>query len=53
MLLHIIHMLHHMHHRTHHLDEFEKQLYIITMGLFALLFIRTLVALYMGRWNLF
>lgn len=35
------------------MDDFENFLYILTYILFVCLFIRALVALYMGRWNLF
>lgn len=35
------------------MDDFENFLYILTYILFVGLFIRSLVALYMGRWNLF
>jgi hypothetical protein len=35
------------------MDDFENFLFILVAILFALLFIRSLVALYMGRWNLF
>ena len=35
------------------MDDFENFLYILTYILFVCLFIRSLVALYRGRWNLF
>lgn len=35
------------------MDDFENFLYILTYILFVCLFICSLVALYMGRWNLF
>lgn len=34
-------------------DDYEYLLYIMTIALFTVLFVRTLIALYMGRWNLF
>ncbi len=40
-------------HRDRRGDDYEYLLYAITIVLFAVLFIRTLIALYMGRWNLF
>jgi hypothetical protein len=43
----------HFHHKSEHMDDFENFLFILVAILFALLFIRSLVALYMGRWNLF
>jgi preprotein translocase subunit SecG len=33
------------------MDDFENFLYILTYILFVCLFIRSLVALYMGRWK--
>lgn len=39
--------------KAHHMEDFENFLFMLTTGLFALLFVRSLVALYMGRWNLF
>ncbi|MBC3537284.1 hypothetical protein [Megasphaera hominis] len=51
------------HNMTHHLkdfrkkferdDDFEEFLFILTFSLFCLLFIRVLVAIYMGHWGLF
>lgn len=35
------------------MDEYEHFLCVLTMILFGLLLVRSLVALYMGRWNLF
>lgn len=43
----------HVHAKSEHMDDFENFLYILTYILFVCLFIRSLVALYMGRWNLF
>ena len=43
----------HVHEKSEHMDDFENFLYILTYILFVCLFIRSLVALYMGRWNLF
>ena len=43
----------HVHENSDHMDDFENFLYILTYILFVCLFIRSLVALYMGRWNLF
>ena len=40
-------------HKANHMDDFENFLCILTIILFSMLFIRTLIALYMGRWNLF
>lgn len=42
----------HVHEKSEHMDDFENFLYILTYILFVCLFIRSLVALYMGRWNL-
>lgn len=49
----IINIWTHIHHRVEHIDDFENFLYVITWILFALIFVRLLVALFMGRWNLF
>ena len=43
----------HVHEKSEQMDDFENFLYILTYILFVCLFIRSLVALYMGRWNLF
>jgi len=40
-------------HRAKQMDDFENFLFVLTYILFMILFIRSLVALYMGRWNLF
>ncbi len=52
MLLAIVHFINLVRHKRHHLDNFEEALYVMTIALFAALFIRVLVALYMGRWEL-
>ncbi|MCH3902363.1 MAG: hypothetical protein LKE19_01805 [Limosilactobacillus oris] len=41
----------HVHEKSEHMDDFENFLYILTYILFVCLFIRSLVALYMGRWK--
>ena len=52
-MMHISHFLGQIRHKANHMDDFENFLYILTVILFSLLFIRALVALYIGRWNLF
>ena len=42
----------HVHEKSEHMDDFENFLYILTYILFVCLFIRSLVALYMGRWKI-
>ena len=44
---------HEIHERSEHMEDFENFLYVLTYILFVCLFIRSLVALYMGHWNLF
>ncbi|ERT60492.1 MULTISPECIES: hypothetical protein [Megasphaera] len=41
------------HKKTETMDEFEEFLFVLATILFGLLFVRVLVALIMGRWNLF
>ncbi len=52
-MIHISHFLGQVRHRAQHMDDFENFLYILTLIFCSLLFIRVLIALYMGRWNLF
>lgn len=53
MLMQITHTVSVLRYKAHHMEDFENFLLMLTIGLFALLFVRSLVALYMGRWNLF
>lgn len=52
-MLPISHVLGQIRHKANHMDDFENFLCIVTLVLFSMLFVRVLVALYMGRWNLF
>ena len=52
-MLPISHVLGQIRHKVNHMDDLENFLCMVTLVLFAMLFVRTLVALYMGRWNLF
>lgn len=51
-MLPISHVLGQIRHKANHMDDFENFLCIVTLVLFSMLFVRALVALYMGRWNL-
>lgn len=53
MLHTIVHFISLLRDKEHRCDEYEHFLYVLTIALFSLLFIRALIALYMGRWNLF
>ena len=44
---------HEIHERSEHMEDFENFLYVLSYILFVCFFIRSLVALYMGHWNLF
>lgn len=47
------HFHHNLHHKSEHMDDFENFLYVLTCILFVLLLLRSLLALYLGRWTLF
>ena len=52
-MISISHFLGQIRHKANHMDDFENFLCILTLILFSVLFILALIALYMGRWNLF
>lgn len=49
MLLQIAHAVSILRYKAHHMENFENFLIVLTTGLFALLFVRCIVALFMGR----
>lgn len=53
MLHTIVHFVSLVQNKEKHMDEYEHVLYMLTIILFGLLLIRSVIALYMGRWNLF
>lgn len=50
---HYLHFMDEIHHFFDRDDDFEWFLFVLTFGLFILLFIRVLIAIYMGHWGLF
>lgn len=53
MLHSFVHFVSLVRNKEKNMDEYEHFLCVLTIVLFILLLVRSLVALYMGRWNLF